>query len=50
MPLAYWANIDMFNNLYAISCVNDIEMTVYVDDVIFSGKKVNQQFLSRVKK
>ncbi|OAT41093.1 reverse transcriptase [Hafnia paralvei ATCC 29927] len=50
MPLAYWANIDMFNNLYAISCANDIEMTVYVDDVTFSGKKVNRQFLSRVKK
>lgn len=50
MPLAYWANANMFNNLYAISCANNIIMTVYVDDVTFSGEKVNKQFLSRVKK
>ncbi|WP_274370388.1 reverse transcriptase family protein [Morganella morganii] len=50
MPLAYWANADMFNNLYAISRANGNKMTVYVDDVTFSGEKVNSKFLSSAKR
>lgn len=50
MPLAYWANADMFNNLYAISCANGNIMTAYVDDVTFSGEKVNAKFLNSAKR
>lgn len=50
MPLSVWANIDMFNSLHAIALEKNIIMTVYVDDLTFSGEKVNLYFLSRVKK
>ncbi|WP_419793183.1 reverse transcriptase family protein [Serratia fonticola] len=50
MPLAYWANSEMFDKLYHLSQANNVEMTVYVDDVTFSGLSVNKVFLHKVKK
>ncbi|EML0364094.1 RNA-directed DNA polymerase [Providencia rettgeri] len=50
MPLAYWANVRMFNELENICQKHDVIMTVYVDDLTFSGKNVNRLFKSTVKK
>lgn len=50
MPLAFWANIDMFEQLDSLSTSQNVKMTVYVDDLTFSGEQVNRLFQSTVKK
>ncbi|NNG42413.1 RNA-directed DNA polymerase [Pseudoalteromonas sp. NEC-BIFX-2020_002] len=50
MPLAFWANIDMFERLENLSSSLNVDMTVYVDDLTFSGEQVNRRFLSLIKK
>lgn len=50
MPLALWANIDMFRELNALSLKHEVEMTVYVDDITFSGNSLNQLFITTAKK
>lgn len=50
MPLAYWSNERMFNELKALSASKDITMTILVDDLTFSGDKVNKRVLSQIKK
>lgn len=47
--LAYLVNYNLFNYLYYISKENDIDMSIYVDDVVFSSKKViPQSFIDRL--
>lgn len=50
MPLAYWANSKMFLELNTLSKALGICMTVYVDDITFSGRSVNKLFKSKVNK
>lgn len=50
MPLAYWANASMFNELQALSLKHSVKMTIYVDDLTFSGKEVNKLFRRCVKR
>ncbi|EGR0800423.1 RNA-directed DNA polymerase [Vibrio parahaemolyticus] len=50
MPLAFWANSRMFEELEALSIKHDIVMTVYVDDLTFSGCNVNKLFKTTVKR
>jgi hypothetical protein len=50
MPLAFWSNIRMFEQLYSLAKKHDSQMTVYVDDLTFSGHAVNKRFASVVKK
>ncbi|CUB06627.1 reverse transcriptase family protein [Marinomonas fungiae] len=50
MPLAYWANSNMFDELEMLATKHSIKMSVYVDDVVFSGEQLNKLFLSTVKK
>ncbi|REG81950.1 reverse transcriptase family protein [Marinomonas pollencensis] len=50
MPLAYWANSNMFNELDMLATKHRVKMSVYVDDVVFSGEQLNKLFLSTVKK
>lgn len=50
MPLAYWANVSMFDELQALSLKHSVKMTIYVDDLTFSGNEVNKLFRSCVKK
>ena len=47
--LAYLVNYSLFNYLYVLSKDNDIEMSIYVDDVVFSSKKkIPQSFINRL--
>lgn len=47
--LAFLVNYTLFNFLYEISRKQGIEMSVYVDDVIFSSKKeIPQEFMNRL--
>ena len=48
MILAFWAAHDMFDELYRLSLARSIRMTVYVDDLTFSGVGVNRLFLKMV--
>lgn len=47
--LAYLVNYSLFNYLYVLSKDKDIEMSIYVDDVVFSSKeKIPQSFIDRL--
>jgi hypothetical protein len=50
MPLAFWVNLRLFKQLDSLSNSQNVNMTVYVDDLTFSGDAVNRHFLSIVKK
>ena len=44
MPIAYWANEKMFYELNSLACSKGIKMTVFVDDITFSGDAANTSF------
>lgn len=46
--LAFWANKAMFDEIYRIAKSRSITMTVYVDDISFTGKAVNEKFLEKI--
>lgn len=47
--LAFLANYSLFNYLYYFAKENDIDMSIYVDDMIFSSKKeIPQPFIDRL--
>lgn len=47
--LAYLVNYSLFNYLYKISEENKMDMSIYVDDVVFSSKnKISQAFIDRL--
>jgi len=50
MPLAFWANEPMFSDLHKISSLYTIKMTVFVDDVTFSGNRIDALFVRKVEK
>lgn len=50
MPLAFWANSRMFGELHSLANKHNVIMTVYVDDLTFSGENVNKLFRSTVKR
>lgn len=50
MPLALWANINMFLEIELLAKKHSINMTVYVDDLVFSGNNLNELFSSVVNK
>lgn len=50
MPIAFYANRDMFEELNHLAAAHNCQMTVYVDDLTFSGPGVNRLFRSTVKK
>lgn len=50
MPLSYWANHKMFDELSSISNKHKIIMTLYVDDITFTGNNVNKKFINTVRK
>lgn len=49
MPLSYWANHRMFAEMEALSRRLDVTMTLYVDDLTFSGSAVNLLFVKMIK-
>lgn len=50
MPLSFWANEKMFRELHNLSLQFGVTMTLYVDDITFTGDCVNKIFVSTVKK
>jgi hypothetical protein len=49
MPLAFWANEPMFDQLHRLSVSRNVTFTVFVDDIVFSGNSVDDKFLYNVK-
>jgi hypothetical protein len=49
MPIAFWANFDMFESLSAFANSRLVCMTIYVDDLTFSGAAVGVSFSYKVK-
>lgn len=50
MPMAFWSNKCMFDEFKGLSDKHEILMSVYVDDITFSGSNSNKLFLSTLKK
>lgn len=50
MPIAFWANYPMFLELDKLCEKHNIRMSVYVDDLTFSGNNINTLFLACVRK
>lgn len=50
MPIAYWANYSMFSELEKLCHLHGVKMSVYVDDLTFSGGNINDLFLTCVRK
>ncbi len=50
MPLAFWANHTMFNELQSLCDSQGVAMSIYVDDLTFSGRSVNTLFAHKVKR
>lgn len=46
--LAFWANKSMFDEIYRVAKSRSITMTVYVDDISFTGRAVNRNFLKKI--
>jgi len=44
MPLSFWCNHDMYEKLHRKSQSSGVTMTVYVDDLTFSGRGANKLF------
>lgn len=50
MSLAFFSNISMFNELHSFARNRNCKMTVFVDDITFTGNAINPNFLSTVEK
>jgi len=50
MPLSFWTNHAMYSRIHSLCLRKNINMSVFVDDLTFSGNNVNSQFKSNVKK
>src|SRR5690606_17568744 len=50
MPMSCWANEKMFRELKNLSIQHNVTMTLYVDDITFTGSNVNKIFVNTVKK
>ncbi len=48
MPLSFWANFQMYERLNSLCLSRNVKMTVYVDDLTFSGLNVNELFQKNV--
>lgn len=50
MPLAFFSNMLMFQEMNMLAKKHQIKMTVYVDDITFSGQKISYLFYKLIKK
>jgi hypothetical protein len=48
--MSFWANEKMFRELQNLSIQHNVTMTLYVDDITFTGSNVNKIFVNTVKK
>ena len=48
MPLAYFANLRMFEEMQEVAKVRHIKMTIYVDDLTFSGATLERAFVNKL--
>ncbi|MHC1710907.1 MAG: reverse transcriptase family protein [Solidesulfovibrio sp.] len=46
--LSFWVNKNMFDELYHFANMNNMIMTLYIDDIIFSGKNITRQLMYEI--
>jgi len=46
--LSFWVNKDMFDELYYLGLMNNTNMTLYVDDIVFSGEKITRSMMYEI--
>jgi len=44
MPLSFWANYAMYSRIHSLCLCKEVNMTIFVDDLTFSGANVNKLF------
>jgi retron-type reverse transcriptase len=49
MPLSFWVNFPMYSRIYSLCERQNITMSIYVDDLTFSGKAVNNLLKKHIK-
>jgi len=49
MPLSFWANYKIYSRLHSLCTGKSINMSIFVDDLSFSGANVDNLFQSSVK-
>lgn len=49
MPIAFWANADMYQKLEGMCKERNIRLTIFVDDLTFSGSEVNRKLANDAK-
>lgn len=47
--LAFWAHIEMFDEIQAVAIKNNLVFTVYVDDLTISGRKATKRVLHEIR-
>lgn len=50
MIIAYWANKPMFDEFESLAKARNLNFSIFVDDITFSGQRLNRQFVSLIKK
>lgn len=50
LVIAYWSNHRLYEELYAAAQIRNVIMTVYVDDLTFSGEHLSRRFSWEVEK
>jgi hypothetical protein len=49
MPLAFWSNINMFSQISNLASEHNLNLSVYVDDLTFSGDSIPRSLIFRLK-
>lgn len=49
MLLAYWTNTRLFNNLYSYCLQENLKITIYVDDLTFSGTGLSRSHQNKIR-
>ncbi|MCP5324875.1 MAG: RNA-directed DNA polymerase [Oceanospirillaceae bacterium] len=50
MVIAYWANKPMFDEWESLAAAKNLNFSIFVDDITFSGHGLNRSFVSLIKK
>lgn len=50
MPLSFWANHTMYSRIQSLCLRKDVNMSVFVDDLTFSGNNVNKLFKNNIER
>ncbi len=50
MPLSFWSNLSMYSRINSYCQNKDVNFTLFVDDLTFSGNNINKLFLRHIER